>query len=67
MEMKPFRVKEEEEEEDKLSFCGECACNYEKEAKAFILAQHKLLPPWLQPHGDANNINKKVQCLFVNE
>ncbi|KAL0687346.1 hypothetical protein Bca4012_087023 [Brassica carinata] len=59
MEMKPFRVKEEEEEEDKLSFCGECACNYEKEAKAFILAQHKLLPPWLQPHGDANNINKK--------
>uniref|UniRef100_M4D3U6 Clp R domain-containing protein n=1 Tax=Brassica campestris TaxID=3711 RepID=M4D3U6_BRACM len=60
-EMKPFRVNEEEEEEDKLSFCGECACNYEKEAKDFILAQHKLLPPWLQPHGDANNINKKFQ------
>ncbi|KAF8087285.1 hypothetical protein N665_0593s0045 [Sinapis alba] len=58
MEMKPFRVKEEEEE-DKLSFCGECAFNYEKEAKAFISAQHKILPPWLQPHGDANNINKK--------
>ncbi|XP_056859429.1 protein SMAX1-LIKE 4-like [Raphanus sativus] len=63
MEMKPFRVKEEEEEEeeDKLNFCGECAFNYEKEAKAFISAQHKILPPWLQPHGDANNINKKFQ------
>ncbi|ANM66763.1 Double Clp-N motif-containing P-loop nucleoside triphosphate hydrolases superfamily protein [Arabidopsis thaliana] len=65
MEMKPFRVKEEEEgareeeEEDKLNFCGECAFNYEKEAKAFISAQHKILPPWLQPHGDNNNINQK--------
>ncbi|CAH2077523.1 unnamed protein product [Thlaspi arvense] len=67
MEMKPFRVKEEadgageEEAEDKLNFCGECAFNYEKEAKAFISAQHKILPPWLQPHGDTNNINKKFQ------
>ncbi|KFK29552.1 hypothetical protein AALP_AA7G148700 [Arabis alpina] len=69
MEMKPFRVKEEdeegareeEEEEDKLNFCGECAFNYEKEAKAFISAQHKILPPWLQPHGDSNNINQKFQ------
>ncbi|XP_010438242.1 PREDICTED: protein SMAX1-LIKE 4-like [Camelina sativa] len=66
MEMKPFRVKEEEEEgaeeeEDKLNFCGECAFNYEKEAKAFISAQHKILPPWLQPHGDNNNINQKFQ------
>ncbi|XP_010436338.1 PREDICTED: protein SMAX1-LIKE 4-like [Camelina sativa] len=66
MEMKPFRVKEEEEEgaekeeeEVKLNFCGECAFNYEKEAKAFISAQHKILPPWLQPHGDNNNINQK--------
>ncbi|KAH0941071.1 hypothetical protein HID58_000708 [Brassica napus] len=66
-EMKPFRVNEEEEEEDKLSFCGECACNYEKEAKAFILAQHKLLPPWLQPHGDANNINKKDELSGVRK
>ncbi|KAL0872958.1 hypothetical protein Bca101_022663 [Brassica carinata] len=67
LEMKPFRVKEEEgareeEEEDKHSFCGECAFNYEKEAKAFMSAQHKILPPWLQPHGDANNINKKFQA-----
>ncbi|CAH8364279.1 unnamed protein product [Eruca vesicaria subsp. sativa] len=61
MEMKPFRVKDEEEEEDKLNFCGECAFNYEKEAKAFISAQHKILPPWLQPHGDNNNINQKFQ------
>ncbi|KAJ0250865.1 Protein SMAX1-LIKE 4 [Hirschfeldia incana] len=65
MEMKPFRVKEEgsgqEEEDDKLNFCGECAFNYEKEAKAFISAQHKILPPWLQPHGDNNNINQKFQ------
>ncbi|KAL0726676.1 hypothetical protein Bca4012_022769 [Brassica carinata] len=66
LEMKPFRVKEEEgareeEEEDKHSFCGECAFNYEKEAKAFMSAQHKILPPWLQPHGDANNINKKAE------
>ncbi|CAA7048829.1 unnamed protein product [Microthlaspi erraticum] len=67
MEMKPFRVKEEEEgareeeEEDKLNFCGECASNYEKEAKAFISSQHKILPPWLQPHGDNNNINQKFQ------
>ena len=65
MEMKPFRVKEEgsgqEEEDDKLNFCGECAFNYEKEAKSFISAQHKILPPWLQPHGDNNNINQKVK------
>ncbi|KAL1210593.1 Protein SMAX1-LIKE 4 [Cardamine amara subsp. amara] len=64
MEMKPFRVKEEEgareeEEEDKLNFCGECAFNYEKEAKAFISAQQKILPPWLQSHGDNNIINQK--------
>ncbi|CAN8326523.1 unnamed protein product [Cochlearia groenlandica] len=58
VEMKPFRVKEEEEEdEDELNFCGECAFNYEKEAKSFISAQHKILPPWLQPHGDNNNNN----------
>ncbi|CAH8322494.1 unnamed protein product [Eruca vesicaria subsp. sativa] len=61
-QMKSFRVKEEEEEEEeKLNFCGECAFNYEKDAKAFMLAQHKILPPWLQPHGDSNNINKKFQ------
>lgn len=71
MEMKSFRVKEEEEgaageeeEEDKLNFCGECAFNYEKEAKAFISTQHKILPPWLKPHGDNNNINQKVQTFF---
>ncbi|XP_010541106.1 PREDICTED: protein SMAX1-LIKE 4 isoform X2 [Tarenaya hassleriana] len=65
-ERKPFGVKEEkggEVEEDKLNFCGECAFNYEKEAKAFISAQHKLLPPWLQPQGDNSNQKDELNGL----
>ncbi|XP_028774102.1 protein SMAX1-LIKE 4-like [Neltuma alba] len=39
------------EEQDKLTCCEECACNYEKDAQMFKPGQTKFLPSWLQSHS----------------
>ncbi|KAF8400227.1 hypothetical protein HHK36_013524 [Tetracentron sinense] len=47
LEAKPFTSKEEQ---DKLTCCGECTSNFEREAKLFKTGQQKpspLLPSWL--------------------
>ncbi|KAL1363666.1 hypothetical protein HN51_011870 [Arachis hypogaea] len=42
--------KKEDEEEEKLNCCEECASNYEKELGLFKPGHKKLLPSWLQIH-----------------
>ncbi|XP_010545379.1 PREDICTED: protein SMAX1-LIKE 5 isoform X2 [Tarenaya hassleriana] len=49
---KPFGGKAEEAAV--LSCCSECVSSYEREAKSFKSNQDKLLPSWLQSHGDTS-------------
>ncbi|XVF19045.1 hypothetical protein REPUB_Repub11eG0076600 [Reevesia pubescens] len=63
LETKPFANKEENEH-DKLTCCAECTSNYEKDVQSFKSGLQKLLPPWLQTHGDGtNNASQKAEML----
>ncbi|KAJ7979395.1 protein SMAX1-LIKE 4-like [Quillaja saponaria] len=57
LETKPFSGKEEEH---KLTCCDECASNYEKEAQLFNPDQQKLLPSWLQSHGNKAQLKDEL-------